>query len=535
MATEVIHRDRIQKAFSELETQKALLTNCTQLWKNLSTHFSSLEESLLQQTKALDSKLETLDSETKKTLEAIEQRENSIPERESAAIARVEEQKQAALVEIEKTDTGSLELEEALKSYCRKMDSVGLLKFMVAKRKESVTLRSKISHAIAESVDPFRLILDAMEDFLSLKAAKVGVSDRRWACGTLLQGLFPAPDLDGKTPSVAGSIAERAGNIAESWKGKMDNQEGDDMGPAEAAMFLQMVVGFGLKSKFDKEFLKKLVLGFPSRREMPKLAAALGFGEKIGDIIDELVKSGKEIEAVDFACESGLTERFPPVSLLRSYLRNSRKNANTMLKNGHYNAAATESASNLELNSLKAIIRCVEEHKLESEFTLESLRKRVTQLEKARVDKRKSVAVGNKPQNKRSRGGGGGGGGGGPAHFRSAKAGRGTNPYPSYGRRNQAPPVHHQHPAAGYSGPYSYPNQPMYDVPPSTSYTGSFGGGHSRSPAPVPQTYPYKPEDMAVGGVARPSAASYPAQPPSYGGYDYGSGAPATYQPSFPQ
>lgn len=59
------------------------------------------------------------------------------------------------------------------------------------------------------------------------------------------------------------------------------------------------------------------------------------------DIIDELVKSGKEIEAVYFAIESGITERFSPVSLLKSYLHNSRKNATTILKNGNYSTAAT--------------------------------------------------------------------------------------------------------------------------------------------------------------------------------------------------
>ena len=70
------------------------------------------------------------------------------------------------------------------------------------------------------------------------------------------------------------------------------------------------------------------------------------------DIIDELVKSGKEIEAVYFAFESGLTERFSPVSLLKSYLHNSRKNATTILKNGnHSSAAAVCFASSSYLNT----------------------------------------------------------------------------------------------------------------------------------------------------------------------------------------
>jgi hypothetical protein len=42
-----------------------------------------------------------------------------------------------------------------------------------------------------------------------------------------------------------------------------------------------MVLGFGLKSRFE-EFLRKLVAESASRRDMAKLAAAIGFGEKMG-------------------------------------------------------------------------------------------------------------------------------------------------------------------------------------------------------------------------------------------------------------
>ncbi|KAF8393343.1 hypothetical protein HHK36_021586 [Tetracentron sinense] len=560
MATEAIERDRFQKVYDELEAQKTVITNCTELWKNVSNHFSSLEDSLLQKSKLLESKLETLDSETKKALEALEQREISIPERESAAFARIEELKEAALLEFEKTATGNVELAEALRSYCRKMDSSGLLRFLAAKRKETMYLRTEISLAIAESVDPPRLVLDALEDFISQKYERVGVPDRRWACGMLLHALFPATESGGKTPAVAGSIAKRAAGIAEAWKGKMDDPDGG-MGPAEAAMFLQMVIGFGLRSRFEEEFLVKLVLEYPSRRDMPKFAAALRFGEKMGvrgipgwkacrkgttkelwrwlfnfglslfswtDLIDELVKSGKEIEAVYFASECGLTERFPPVSLLKNYLRNSRKNAATLLKNGHYNVAATDEASALELTSIRAIIKCVEDHSLESDFTIDSLRKRVSQLEKAKSNRKKSAAAASKPPNKRAHSSGGRGSG--PPSFRPAKAGRFSNDQPSFGRRNAAPG--HQNPAARYSGPYNYPNQSVYEASAPTSYSSAYGGRHAQSPAALPQHYSFTPEDIGVGGV-RPSG-SYGGQT-NYGAYEYGIGAPPTYQPSYTQ
>lgn len=45
------------------------------------------------------------------------------------------------------------------------------------------------------------------------------------------------------------------------------------------------------------------------------------------DIIDELVTKGKEVEAVYFASDAGLTERFPPNRLLKSFLRRIKRNS----------------------------------------------------------------------------------------------------------------------------------------------------------------------------------------------------------------
>lgn len=47
------------------------------------------------------------------------------------------------------------------------------------------------------------------------------------------------------------------------------------------------------------------------------------------------MKNGKEIEAVYFAAEAGMTDRFSPASLLKSYLGNAKKNAQTVLKGGN--------------------------------------------------------------------------------------------------------------------------------------------------------------------------------------------------------
>jgi len=94
MTTElVIHTDRVQKFFDDLEAQKTILSSCTQLFTTLSNRFSSLQDSLSQKSQSLESKIQALESNSRKTLESLSSRENSIPERELAAVARIEEQR----------------------------------------------------------------------------------------------------------------------------------------------------------------------------------------------------------------------------------------------------------------------------------------------------------------------------------------------------------------------------------------------------------------------------------------------------------
>ncbi|KAJ9183973.1 hypothetical protein P3X46_007765 [Hevea brasiliensis] len=249
-------------------------------------------------------------------------------------------------------------------------------------------------------------------------------------------------------------------------------------------------------------------------------------------MIDELVKNGKEMEAVYFASESGLTERFPPVSLLKSHIKNSKKNTSNILKNGNFSAAATEESNSVELNSIRAVIKCVEDHKLESDFPLDNLRKRASRLEKTKAERKKSSATAvAKSHNKRGHGGSGGPSGRGnrPPAFRPSKAAKFSNAYSPFGRRNPAPPPQHS-PAARYSGPYDYPSQGVYESHSAAPYAATYGASHSQSPAAIPQQHYSLPVDNA-GGAAFRASGSYGGQA-NYGAYDYGTGTPPTYQPS---
>ncbi|KAJ8479597.1 hypothetical protein OPV22_023324 [Ensete ventricosum] len=508
--------DRVQKFLDDLESQHALLSNCTLLWKSLVEHFSSLRQALALRSQSLDAHLQDLESNTQKSLDSLALRDSSLPDRESAAAAALHERRDAALAEIQRSDVPSADLRGLLRWYARRMDSPGLWRFVVSRRKDLHALRREVPDAVAASLDPARLVVDASEDFLNHHSDDGG-ADRNWALGMLLRSLLISEG--GKAPEVAESMREKAAAVAEAWKEKFSTKEeggeggGGTMGGSEAQIFLQMVVAFGLRSRFEEGFLKKLVLEHASRKDMAKLAASLGLGEQLADVIDELVKTGKEIEAVYFVHESGLTERFPPDSLLKLYLQASRKKANSISKNGNNSIAAKEESSNMEINALKSIIKCVETCKLGSKFNVDGLKKRLAEMEKIKADRKRS-AVANKPQGKRLRSAAGA-----TPILRPAKAARGPNkPYTPYG---QNPAAVSQIPAARHV--YSYPGHGGFDGLASAQY----GAPRSQSPATVPHQY-YAHDDM---GALR--AGMYHGGPSiTYGGYDYT--APAPTQQSRP-
>lgn len=139
-----------------------------------------------------------------------------------------------------------------------------------------------------------------------------------------------------------------------------------------------------------------------------------------------------------------MTEQFPPVSLLKSSLQN----ANSISKK--------ESANDFEVDAIRSIVKCVEDHKLESHFNIEDLKKRIESLERGKAEKEIAATSTSKSSNKR------------PnsnicPFFRPRKAGRFSNESSSsFHYRNpcntQLPHV----PSTRYSEVYCYSKTPGY-------------------------------------------------------------------------
>ncbi|THG05718.1 hypothetical protein TEA_021126 [Camellia sinensis var. sinensis] len=193
------------------------------------------------------------------------------------------------------------------------------------------------------------------------------------------------------------------------------------------------------------------------------------------DMIEELINRGQQVDAVHFTFEVGLEGKFPPVPLLKAFLNDAKKAADSILEDPNNSDRAAHLAARKEQSALRAVIKCVQEYKLEAEFPSKNLKKRLDQLEKSKTEKKKPAAV---PANKRTRVNSGG-------PMPPAKAGRSTNAYVS-----------------------SFPAAP-----------------HIRSPPTNP--YAYSPE------AALPLAGSYQVAPVNYSPYGgHGNVAP-TYQQAY--
>ncbi|CAD5176144.1 unnamed protein product [Musa acuminata subsp. malaccensis] len=290
-AAAVIPSSVVQQSFAELEKQRELITSCTLLWKELSDHFSILQQGLEIKSEALRSKRQSLDASTGHALDSLRRRELSIDSAVELAIAKLDERRAAAVEALSATAAGGddLDLAEKLRSLCTKMDFNGFFDLVVAKRKEVELLRLELPVALANCIDPAKFVMDAVSGVFPVDKRPVkSPNDLGWACVLVLESLVPVladPELGTVRPLATRNIRERAREMAKEWKMWLEQHGGiESVKPPDAHTFLQHLVTFGIVGKADKELYQRLVVNFAWRRQMPKLAISLGLEDKMEGI-----------------------------------------------------------------------------------------------------------------------------------------------------------------------------------------------------------------------------------------------------------
>lgn len=549
--------EQLGKALVELEALKNAPFDKVQ-WKEIEEHFYNLETTLKRKSEELEAREKEYEEKESKTHALLAEREAAVAAKEQDFIDRVQELKDAAVAaigdargnyqptsldpvdegdnqdskvssslgdnkspeedfphEMSENDKGvNVKPRPELTQFCKQMDAKGLLNFIIENRKNLYAIREELPVALESATEPAHLVLDLLEGFYlpdetnqPLDERNAALQGMRKSCTMIIEAMAAllARIDPGADHLLNPETKQQAKAIADEWKPKLANAgiEAADANSLEALAFLQLLATFRIASEFDEEELCKLVLVVPHCRQAPELCHSLGLAHKVPGIIEILVSNAKQIDAVHLIHAFQLTENFPPVPLLKTYLKDLRRNSQGKGGNSGGATGAQNDANAQELAALKAVISCIERYKLEAEYPLDPLQKRVAQLERSKSDKKRGRDFSKHQQSKKHRANGG---------YRGFRASGGNA-----ASSRQAPPVYADRTVYG-AMPARYhqaaSNHYDYQVPGQSAYAQQIND----------QRLYYYPQDDRV------APNSYNAAPANYNGYA-GSGLQPSHQP----
>ncbi|GER32859.1 WRKY DNA-binding protein 2 [Striga asiatica] len=374
-------KENLKKAFEELQSHASMLSSFNLTWPDIDSYFTSLQSELLQKFSTLQA---PESSQTRKPKPA----RRKVPFSPELDPARPE-----------------------LRSLCENMDALGLCRYIIERPKERAAIRVELVDALKHAPDPASLILNALEGFLDKKDGSW--SRLRATCTVLLEEMLRA-GLE-----IPPEVRARAKAVAAEWKAKMgavnsavnggdgDEEEKEEDGGLGRLGYLQLLATYKLLDDdgYDKDELIDYVVSSAKYRQALDLCRIIGLESKISDVILRLISKGKQFLALKFIFEFERTDEFPPVPLLKAHVMESKRIAQKVRNNGKNSRQSLNDAAMKEITALKAVLRCIEEHGLESQYPKDELTTHIDKLEKEKADRKRTAAfapaaVPPKPQQK---------------------------------------------------------------------------------------------------------------------------------------
>ncbi|KAK4850353.1 hypothetical protein QYF36_005983 [Acer negundo] len=262
------------------------------------------------------------------------------------------------------------------------------------KQSEHITVVSKttmpkeVSAALLVSLDPAKLVLDLIQGSYS-ENKKEGTDIEE---GVMRNYILLLEQLQEVLPKINPQVKAQAMKLAVKWKSKMRAVAENSL---EIFGFLQLLATYELVVSFQREEIFKLLFPVAHLKQALKICTALGFADMAPEFVRILIERNQLIEAIRFIYSFKLMDSISPVPVFKKYMENVDTSATNIYKEGNYSLDAKDKALSYRIASLRALIECTEECKLDSLIGTENVRKEIVNLEKQMAELNQFVLASN--------------------------------------------------------------------------------------------------------------------------------------------
>ncbi|KAM0994997.1 hypothetical protein ACFX15_010078 [Malus domestica] len=251
---------------------------------------------------------------------------------------------------------------------------------------ENESVQTKMLFNLQMSRDPAEVVLKLIKESLAQCWRK---GDVGCESAVMEDSISLLNDLTDVSTPIGPDVIKNAKELAVQWKAKMRVDSENSM---EILGFLQFIVTYGLVSTFNRDEIVKLLGTICQHKKALESCQEIGFADMIPDFVQDCIEGKQLIEAVSLICTFKLTDRFPPVLLLKEYVEVARKSYCTkwLVKR-----SLDEKNEVLDdhIAGLKAAIQCIKDNNLEPEFPCRDIEKEIVKLEKHKLNWRCSVPL----------------------------------------------------------------------------------------------------------------------------------------------
>ncbi|CAL4934623.1 unnamed protein product [Urochloa decumbens] len=230
-------------------------------------------------------------------------------------------------------------------------DPSALVSLLCLSGRSSLRARREFLPALLGAADPHALLVRAVGEFLAASAPRK--TNRFWEnCVALIEC---APRL---AAASAGAL-EEAGRVARDWKemvvGKPWSYGGETpMSRMAGWALLTFLDSYSIALEFDADEITRLFgnLAPQTKNTCLELCERLGLIEKMTDSVNHFIENGQPLDAIRLAHTFNLTHKYPPLTIMKDYVENAKKNAEDILSKESYTLESLNQVMAKNVNAL---------------------------------------------------------------------------------------------------------------------------------------------------------------------------------------